>query len=72
MNNKTYDYLKWIVLVVMPSFAVLISTIGSSLAWEHTEIAVTILNAVAVFLGTSLGVSSMNYQKNRDDEDAKH
>lgn len=68
MNNKTYDYLKWIVLVVMPSFAVLISTIGSSLAWEHTEITVTILNAVAVFLGTSLGVSSLNYHKSEDDK----
>ncbi|WP_086348541.1 phage holin [Candidatus Enterococcus clewellii] len=68
MNNKTYDYLKWIVLTVMPALAVLISTVGGSLKWEYTEITVTVLNAVTVFLGASLGVSSINYQKNGDDE----
>lgn len=67
MNNKTYDYLKWIVLTVLPALAVLISTIGGSLKWEFTEITVTVLNAVTVFLGASLGVSSINYQKKEDD-----
>lgn len=68
MNNKTYDYLKWIVLTVMPALAVLIATVGGSLKWEYTEITVTVLNAVTVFLGASLGVSSINYQKNGDDD----
>lgn len=70
MNNKTYDYLKWIVLTVLPALAVLISTIGGSLTWEYTEITVTVLNAVTVFLGASLGVSSINYQKKEDDDNA--
>lgn len=68
INNKTYDYLKWIVLTVLPALAVLVSTIGKSLNWEYTEITVTILNAVTVFLGGSLGFSSVNYHKSGDDE----
>lgn len=67
LKNKTYDKLKWGVLVVMPAAAVLISSVGSSLNWTYTELTVTILNAVTVFLGTSLGVSSANYHKNGDD-----
>ncbi|MBL1223742.1 phage holin [Enterococcus sp. BWR-S5] len=68
MNNKTYDYLKWIVLTVLPALAVLVSSVGNSLTWEYTEITVTVLNAVTVFLGASLGLSSVNYHKNGDDE----
>ena len=67
IENKTYDKLKWGVLVIMPAVAVLISTVGNSLNWQYTDITVTILNAVTVFLGTSLGVSSINYQKSGDD-----
>lgn len=67
LKNKTYDKLKWIVLTVLPAGAVLISTVGNSLNWQYTEIIVTILNAVTVFLGASLGVSSANYHKSGDD-----
>ncbi|MBP1046395.1 phage holin [Enterococcus sp. BWM-S5] len=69
MNNKTYDYLKWIVITVMPALAVLIAAVGNSLNWTHTEIAVTLLNAVTAFLGAILGLSSVNYRNgNGDDE----
>lgn len=68
MNNKTYDYLKWIVLTVMPALAVLVSVIGSRLGWEDTETAVVILNAVTAFLGTSLGFSSVSYHKSEEDK----
>ncbi|WP_430597513.1 phage holin [Enterococcus sp. AZ177] len=66
MNNKTYNLLKWIVITVLPAGAVLISTVGNSLDWQYTEPTVTILNALTVFLGTSLGVSSINYHKSGD------
>lgn len=68
LNNKTYNYLKWFVLTVLPALAVLVATVGNSLQWEFTEITVTILNAVTVFLGASLGLSSINYHKNGGDE----
>jgi len=70
INNKMYDYLKWIVLTVLPAAAVLISAVGNSLNWTYTEITVTILNAVTAFLGASLGISNVNYRKNGDDKNA--
>lgn len=68
MKNTTYNYMKWIVLVVLPAAAVLIATIGGEVNWEYTQVTVTVLNAVTAFLGTSLGVSSINYQKGGNED----
>lgn len=62
MNNKTYDILKWIVLIVMPAFAVLAGVVGNELNWVHTDTFVTIWNAVTAFFGVSLGFSNMSYK----------
>jgi len=63
MSNKTYDILKWIALVVLPALATLY--LGLSSYWHlpyPEEIAGTI-TLVDAFLGTLLGISSINYQK---------
>lgn len=62
-NNKTYDVMKWVVMTVMPALAVFISTVGKALNWEYTELSVTLLNALTMFLGASLGLSSANYHR---------
>ena len=63
IDNKLYDILKWISILFLPAFAVLIGTIGQAINFEYTEIAVIIINAIAVFLGAIIGVSSKNYNK---------
>ena len=65
MNNKTYDRLKWIAMIVIPAAAALVGTIGESVGWPQTGLAVTIITAVGAFLGTVLGVSNQNYNKNK-------
>lgn len=62
MNNKTYDILKWIVLIVLPAFAVFVSVVGHELNWVHTDTFVTILNAFTAFLGVSLGFSNKSFR----------
>ena len=64
MNNKTYDKLKWIAMIVIPAVATLVGTIGVSVGWTQTDLAVTIITAIGAFLGTVLGVSNQNYNKN--------
>lgn len=68
LSNQTYEILKWVVQAVLPALITAIGTIGSALAWEHTEITMTILGAVMAFLGTSLGISSANYYGNNSDD----
>lgn len=66
MNNKTYNILKWVVITVLPALSVLIATIGNTLNYGDTNTIVIILNAVTVFLGATIGVSSVKYNKGDD------
>lgn len=63
LNNKTYDILKYIALIALPALQVFWLTIGKIWSLNYTvEIGATI-GAVALLLGTLLGVSSYNYRK---------
>jgi hypothetical protein len=62
MNNKTYDTLKWVAIVLLPALATFIGGVGAYTHWQHVELAVFILTAFDTFLGTLLGISSKRYQ----------
>ena len=57
LNNKVYDVLKWIVIIVLPALSVLYGTLAKiwGLPYE-AEIPLTI-NAVDLFLGALIGIS---------------
>ena len=63
LSNKQYDFLKLIALKVLPALGAFVGTVGTALNWEFTAIAVTIITAFDTMLGTMLGVSSANYNK---------
>lgn len=57
LNNKVYDVLKWIVIIVLPALSVLYGTLAKiwGLPYE-AEIPLTI-NAIDLFLGALIGIS---------------
>lgn len=60
-NNRTYDILKYVALIALPAIQVFWLTIGKIWDLSYTvEIGATI-GAVALFLGTLLGVSTSKY-----------
>lgn len=62
-KGRTYDVLKYIALIGLPAVQVFWLTIGKIWNIEYTvEIGATI-GAVALLLGTLLGVSNYNYNK---------
>ncbi len=63
MKNKHYDILKWVAIIVIPALAVLVGQVGNAFNWEFTKVTVEVINALALFLGTILGVSNYNYKK---------
>ena len=68
-NNKTYDILKWISTVVLPALATLVLAIGQ--IWNVTAWTVPIgatIAAVATFMGAVLGISSIQYAKQLENE----
>lgn len=61
LNNRTYDILKYVALIALPAIQVFWLTIGKIWNISYTvEIGATI-GAVALLLGTLLGVSTRNY-----------
>lgn len=63
MDNKTYDILKWVAMIVLPAAATFVGVVGKALNWEFTEITVVVITATGTFLGTVLGVSAAKYNK---------
>nr|DAS19090.1 MAG TPA: holin [Caudoviricetes sp.] len=68
MSNKVYDVLKWIALVFLPAFIVLVGVILNSLNVANANIIITILTAIDTFLGSILGISNINYNKKVENE----
>ena len=63
LNNKTYDILKWVCIIVLPAMATLYSGIAKIWALPYaTEIPQTII-VIDAFLGALLGVSTIQYNK---------
>lgn len=62
MNNKTYDVLKWVVMVCLPAVTTLWLTLASIWNFPYAEPIGATLGAVTVFLGALLGISSVKYQ----------
>ena len=61
MNNRTYDILKRVALIVIPAFATFVNAVGIVWGVPYTNEATVTITAFGVFLGAALGVSSANY-----------
>lgn len=71
LNDKVYDILKWIAIIVLPALAVLYFTLAKIWGLPYgAEIPATI-NAIAVFIGALIGISQINYNKegNKNEDD---
>lgn len=63
MNNRVYDILKWITLVALPAITALWLTLANIWGFPYAEAIGATLAAITTFLGTLLGISSIQYQK---------
>ena len=71
MNDKLYDILCWIGRIVIPSLAVLYTTLGDIWGLPYTsEIPATIMG-LDVFLNALLGISSNAYYKEKANQNTE-
>ena len=63
LNNKVYDVLKWITLVLFPALTTLVGVILNCFNVGCTDIVLTIMTAIKTFMGAILGISNINYKK---------
>jgi hypothetical protein len=65
LNNKVYDVLKWIALIVLPAIGTLYFTLSGIWGLPYGEQIVGTITAIDTFLGAILGISTYQYNKEK-------
>ena len=68
MNDKIYDLLKWIALILLPAIGTLYFALAGIWGFPYAEQVVGTITAVDTFLGVILGISKAQYDKTNTDE----
>lgn len=68
LNNKFYDYLKFIAQIVLPALGTLFAALGALWGFDNVDAIVGTIVATDAFLGALLGLSSASYNRS----DAKY
>ena len=64
LSNAQYDFMKWVVMVLLPGLGVLYAALGAIWGLPYVQQIVGTLAAVCTFLGTMLQISSANFRAN--------
>lgn len=70
LSNKTYDIIKWVVMIVLPALSALYVGLGGIWDWPYIEQVAGTISCITVFLGALMGISSASYKKSTLDEEA--
>ncbi|MBF8970150.1 phage holin [Streptococcus sp. NLN76] len=62
LSDNWYQAFKWLVLIFLPALNTLIFVVGGELGYDLTVVN-NILTAVSAFLGTVVGVSTVDYYR---------
>ncbi len=63
LDNRHYDTLKWIALILLPALAVLVGGLGDLYQITYRDQVVQTINLLATFLGALLQISSHHYHQ---------
>ena len=63
LDNKIYDILKWVALVVLPAIATLYTALAGVWGLPFAEEIPATITAIDLFIGALLGVSTAQYNK---------
>lgn len=66
MSNKVYDILKWIAMYVLPAIGTLYFALAGIWGFPFGEEVVGTITAIDTFLGVILGISTAQYNKNKE------
>ena len=65
LSNKSYDVLKWIAQILLPAAATLYVAVAGIWGFPYAKEIAGTISALDLFLGALLGISSMNYYKEK-------
>ena len=70
MENRIYDVLKWCCILFLPALAVLVKTVFAIWSIPYGEEISTTIMAIDVFLASILGISHIQYNKEKKSADS--
>lgn len=62
MNNKIYDVLKWVAIIVLPAAATFVASVFPLWNLPYADAIAQTITAVGTFLGAVLMVSNFKYK----------
>jgi hypothetical protein len=65
LKNGVYDILKWIALICIPALATFYVALAGVWGWPFADEVSKTANAVCVLLGALLGISTAQYNKDK-------
>jgi imidazoleglycerol phosphate synthase glutamine amidotransferase subunit HisH len=68
MSNKTYDILKFIAQILLPAIGTLYFALARIWQFPFAEEIVGTITAIDAFLGAVLGISTMQYNKEQEED----
>lgn len=68
MTDKMYDLLKWVAQILLPAVATLYFAIAQIWGIPYGEEIVGTITAIDAFLGALLGISTYQYNKDRNND----
>lgn len=71
MNNKIYDILKWVAIIVLPAAATFVASIFPLWNLPYADAIAQTITAVGTFLGAVLMVSNYRYKNGENAGDEK-
>lgn len=63
LSNKAYDILKWLVLICIPACTTFYVVLDKTFGLGYAEIVTTISAAVCTLIGSLIGISTAEYNK---------
>lgn len=68
LKNSVYDVLKWIAQILLPAIGTLYFALASIWNLPYAEQIVGTITAIDAFLGAILGISTIQYRKENQNE----
>lgn len=65
LNNKIYDILKWVAILLLPALGTLYYTLAYIWNLPYGEQVVSTVTAIGTFIGAILGISTVQYNKSK-------
>lgn len=68
LDNKVYEILKWLVVILIPAVATFYTHLAASFGWPAGEEVSQFANELCLLIGTIIGISTASYYKAEKDK----